>query len=252
MVRPRHFKLVGCQMTIYAGSAYPVRADLAAVHAAQLSEWGAPGTWGTGAQRLAVAAEARKACFEAGVLEAPESGGAPVDLELPEVVRRVVAKLAVSPKDLDLDFYQAALKDGLSDTEYVEIVGLVARITDIDIFARGIGVSLEPLPAAQPGAPTRERPAVAVTELAWVPTIPNPPDGGELAKSLYGERPKSYIFRAMSLVPAEFRMHLELEEVQYLPIDRILEYDYRHHEGLSRAQVEIVAGRVSALNDCFF
>ncbi len=57
---------------------------------------------------------------------------------------------------------------------------------------------------------------------------------------------------SLSLVPAELRMHLELEEVQYLPLDRILEYDYQHHEGLSRSQVEIVAGRVSALNDCFF
>ena len=39
-------------MSLYRESAYPVRADLAAAHAAQLSGWGAPGTWGTGAQRL--------------------------------------------------------------------------------------------------------------------------------------------------------------------------------------------------------
>ena len=239
-------------MTMYANSAYPVRADLAHVHAAQINGWGAPGTWGTGAQRLAVAAEARKACFDAGVLEAPVDGGAPVELQLPEIARRVIQRLAVSPLDVDQQVYLDALKGGLSDVEYTEIVGLVSRITNIDIFARGIGVSLPPLPTAEPGAPTCERPGVAVTELAWVPTIPNPPEGGKIADEIYGGKPKPYIIRALSLVPAELRMHLALEEVQYLPLDRILEYDYQHHEGLTRAQAEIVAGRVSAINDCFY
>ena len=164
----------------------------------------------------------------------------------------LIAVLAVSPKDVDQASYEQALRDGLSDAEYVEIVGLVARITDIDVFARGIGVDLPPLPAVQPGEPTRERPAIAVTELAWVPTIPNPPDGGELADKLYGGHPKPYIIRAMSLVPDELRVHLEMEQVQYLPLERIIDYEYQHHEGLTRPQVEIVAGRVSALNECFY
>jgi hypothetical protein len=239
-------------MTMYASSAYPVHADIARVHAAQIGGWGAPGTWGTGAQRLAVAAEARKAGIDAGLLEAPDDGGAPITLDLPEIARRVIQRLAVSPKDVDQKFYEDALAGGLSDVEYTEIVGLVARITNIDIFARGIGVPLAPLPAAAPGAPTRDRPGVAVTELAWVPTIPNPPDGGALADELYGGQFKPYIIRALSLVPAEMRMHLELEQVQYLPLDKILVADYQHHEGLTRAQAEIVAGLVSALNDCFY
>ena len=123
---------------------------------------------------------------------------------------------------------------------------------NLDIFARGIGVDLRPLPAARPGAPSRERPAAAVKELAWVPTVPNPPAGGEAADELYGGKPKPYIVRALSLVPDELRRHLELEEVQYLPLQHIFVTDYRHHEGFSRAQVEVVAGRVSALNECFF
>lgn len=238
-------------MSLYAESAYPVRPDLAAIHAAQLARMGAPGTWGTGAQRVAVAAAARRAGIAAGLLEAP-TGGPAADPALPEVVLRVVRQIAVAPKEIDRDFCLKALRDGLSDAEYVEIVGLVARMTDIDIFARGIGVALPPLPAAQPGEPSRERPAVAVTELAWVPTIPNPPEGGELAAELYGDHPKPYIIRALSLVPEEMLASLELEQVQYLPLDRILAYDHRQHEGLTRAQVELVAGRVSALNDCFY
>ena len=44
----------------------------------------------------------------------------------------------------------------------------------------------------------------------------------------------------------------ELEEVQYLPLRHILKPNYQHHEGLTRSQVEIVAGRISAINECFF
>ncbi|MDH3739672.1 MAG: hypothetical protein OER92_10800 [Alphaproteobacteria bacterium] len=239
-------------MSIYADSTYPVRTDLAAIHASQMAQLGAPGTWGTGAQRHAIATAARQACYDAGQLEAPADPGVVSDLALPKIALKVVERLAVSPKDVDQTFFEEALAGGLSDAEYVEIVGLVARVTNFDIFARGIGVPLRPLPAVQPGKPSRERPAVAVTELAWVPTIPNPPEGGELAETLYGPNPKPYIIRALSLVPSELRAHLELEQVQYLPLGRILEYDFQHHEGLTRAQVEIVAGRVSALNECFY
>ena len=239
-------------MSLYADSTYPVRPNLAAAHASQLDKLGAPGTWETGAQRLAIAAAARKAGYEAGVLEAPADGDASSDLVLPEFVRRIVEQLAVSPKDVDQAFYDQALADGLSDAEYVEIVGVVSRITDMDVFARGIGVALRPLPAAQPGEPSRERPAEAVPELAWAPTIPNGPDGGELGAELYGGKPKAYILRALSLVPDELRAHVELEGLQYTQLDRIFEFDFQYHEGLTRPQVEVVAGRVSALNECFF
>ncbi|NNE83849.1 MAG: hypothetical protein HKN28_07745 [Alphaproteobacteria bacterium] len=239
-------------MNFYADSDYPVRDDLAAIHGSQMETLGAPGTWGTGAQRLAIATVARKAGIDAGLLEAPADMDFPVDLGLPDIALRVVERLAVSPADFDLAFYEESLRGGLSDCEFVEIVGLVARATNIDIFARGIGVPLRPLPAAMPGEPSRVRPGVAVTELAWVPTIPNPPEGGDEAVALYGPNPKPYIIRALSLVPEELRAHLELEQVQYLPLNRILEYDFQHHEGLTRAQVEVVAGRVSAINECFY
>ena len=237
-------------MPAYSDSQYPVRDDLAEVHAAQLDQLAEPGAWGTGAQRLAVAAEARRAGRDAGRLEL--DGAEPADDVLPEAARTLVRRLAVDPKDVDEACYEEARRGGLSDEEYVEIVGIVARIANLDIFARGVGVDPRPLPAARSGAPSRERPAAATRELAWVPTVPNPPDGGAAADELYGGRPKPYIVRALSLVPGELRRHLELEEVQYLPLDRIMVPDHQHHEGFSRAQAEVVAGRVSALNECFF
>jgi alkylhydroperoxidase family enzyme len=238
-------------MSFYADSIYPVREDVAAIHASQIKKLGSPGTWGTGMQRLAIVNEARQSGYQAGVLEEPDQPGAIPDMELSAVARRVVHRLAVSPKDMDKDFYDAAIKEGLSDVEYVEIVGLIARFTCFDIFARGIGVPLRPLPAPQPGQPTRDRPATVVLEKAWVPTIPAGPDGGDFGLALFGLW-QPYIMRGLSLVPDEYRAHHDLEEVQYMPSAHFMEFDYQHHEGLTRPQAEIVASRVSALNECFY
>ena len=86
-----------------------------------------------------------------------------------------------------------------------------------------------------------------------VSTIPNFPEGGLPAKQLFGEKPpKPYIVRGLSLVPDEVTKHMELEKAQYQPLGNIMNFDLRHHKGLSRAQVEVVAGKVSALNECFY
>lgn len=57
-------------MSLYPDPQYPVRDDLAAIHASQLDQLAEPGSWGTGAQRLAIAAEARRAGYDAGRVSA--------------------------------------------------------------------------------------------------------------------------------------------------------------------------------------
>ncbi len=239
-------------MTLYADSQYPVREDLDAVHAEQLDQLADPGTWGTGAQRLAIAREVRQACYDTDIQEEPQDTGPLSTVALPEAVCATIRKLAVAPRDFVEESYEEARNGGLSDEEYVEIVGIVSRLTDMDVFARGIGVPLRPLPAAREGRPSRVRPGVAKKEMAWVPTVPNLPEGGEEAAEIYGEDYRPYIIRSLSLVPDEVRRHLALEEVQYLPMKNVFVKDYQHHEGFTRAQVELIAGRVSALNECFY
>ena len=239
-------------MSLYADSRYPVRSDLEAVHRKQLRQLGDPGTWGTGEQRLAVASEIRRVCAEAGLQEEPEGSRLESEADLPSAARELIRELAVEPQGFDEASYTAARSGGLSDEEYVETVGIVARLTSMDIFARGIGVALRPLPAPRDGAPSRVRPAAAKKEMAWVPTVPNLPEGGEDAEKSYGKTYHPYIFRSLSLVPGEMHQHIELENIQYLPMDSILIKDYQHHEDFSRAQTETVAGRVSAINECFY
>jgi hypothetical protein len=239
-------------MTLYAAAKYPIREDLVKIHAAQFAQLGEPGTWGSAAQRQAVCLEAREACYDAGMLQRPANAQTPA-VQLPEVAKRLVRKLAAEPQGFEEADYQEALKEGLSDAEYVEMVGLVSRITNLDIFAKGIGVEVQPLPPAQPGNPSRERPPEAIQEKAWVPTVPGGPDGGETAKWLYvGLSRVAYILKALSLVPKECALHLELEQVEYIKLPNFMDWTHAHHEGLSRAQVEVVAGRVSAFNECFY
>jgi hypothetical protein len=196
--------------------------------------------------------EARKAGYDAGLLEPPPGGPEEPELQLSEAVRRVIRTMATSVQDLDAAFCEQAIANGLSDAEYVEIVSVVARIVDIDVFARGIGVSPRPLPAVEPGEPSRERPDTAVIEHAWVPTVPNGPAGGGIGASLYHGQPMPYIVRSLSLVPDELRAHVELEIAHYTRLDKLFDYQYQHHDELTRPQAEVVAGRVSALNDCFY
>ena len=71
-----------------------------------------------------------------------------------------------------------------------------------------------------------------------MPTLANPPEGPA----------KPDIMRRMSLVPDEIRLHIELEQVQYLLLKKIMDPLFEHHKGFTRAQGEIVARRVTALN----
>lgn len=242
-------------MAMYSDSRFPVSDAMADVHTRQFEQIVAPGTWYTGAQRRAIAVTARSAGIEAGLLEpspdSPDSSSGS-DVDLPETARRVAATIAVSVLELTRDFHDEAIAEGLRDVEYVEITGVVSRLVDLDVFARGIGSAPRPLPAPEIGAPSRQRPDTAVVEHAWVATVPNGPAGGAVGEALYHGHPMPYIVRALSLVPEELRAHVELEVAHYTRLDKLFDYEYQHHDGLTRPQAELVAGRVSALNDCFY
>ena len=240
-------------MSLYSDSEYPVDAALQKIHEVQLNALGGPGTWLTGIQRVALVEEIRAARIEAGVQEtaglpAPVGG----DADLSPVAKRVAREVAVSPAAIVREFYEQAVEDGLSDAEYVEVVGIASRVANLDIIARGIGVPPRAIGTPRGGEPVRRRPSTAIAEGAWVDTVPAGPRGGDDAREQYGEAMMPFIIRALSLVPAETLAHLELEEAQYLPLWRFAEFDYQHHEGLTRPQVEVVAGRVSAINECFY
>lgn len=234
-------------MPNYAASDYPVSESLEATHDAALASLVDSGSWWSGEDRRAIAEVARSSRAAAGLQSGPvdATGG------LATHVVELASKLAVSPRELELADFESFTKGG-SVGEYVETVGVVAVVTNLDIFSRGIGLPPAPLAAGDGRAPTAALPKAAREEGAWVPTVPCGIRGGEEGRSLYGEGMQPFIYRALSIAPKDAATNMALGDAQYLPIDRFAEYAYSHHPALSRPQVELVAGRVSAVNECFY
>ncbi len=177
-------------MNLYADSDLPIRAALVQAHTDTLHSFAAPGHWYSGAERRALVTAARQARVEAGLQEVDASPvSASLSGALPAPVKKIARQVAVSTNDLERSFFEQALAAGISDAQYVEIVGVVSRAVNVDVFARGIGVPLRPLPGATDGAPSQHRPRTA--------------RGEDEAKQVYGSadpQAAPFIYRALSIV----------------------------------------------------
>lgn len=237
-------------MPLFADALVTVGSDIESLLEDEIRDIARAGTWLTAEERLAVVEGAREARAEARLqARVPHTGTPPRDL-LPGSAFALIERLANTPRQLTRDDYQQARAAGMSDGEYLEIVSLVSRIVNIDVLARGIGSVPPTLHDPVDGEPTYDEPRT-VAEGAWLPTVP----AGRTADAAaaYGsEAPQPFIYRALSGVPAEARRCIAGGDVLYLPLDKFMDFNYSHHPGLNRVQVEIVAARVSALNDCFY
>lgn len=244
-------------MITYQQVPAPVRVTFAESHQRFWERLAAHGTWWTGAQRVAIAGEARAArdcpcCRERKAALSPHTAGGShaTATDLPAAAVEVIHAVMTDASRLTESWYEARLADGLSDGHYVEIIGTVVALVSIDRFCRGIGVDLHPLPAPLPGEPSRYRPASAGHDEAWVPMVPAA-NAGTPEADLWPAGRTGNVIRAMSLVPDEVRTLGDLSAAHYLPNTRVR--DPSASQGsLSRPQMELIAGRVSVLNDCFY
>lgn len=239
----------------YSAAPVPVRDDFAAAHSRFWQRLAAPGTWWTGAERVAMAAEVRQAqhcaLCQARKAALPPAAGQHDHLGLlSDAAVEVIHRVVTDPGRLSRQWFQGILATGMSAEQYVEIIGTLAALVSIDSFCRGIGVPLHPLPAPQPGAPSRYRPPGAVQEEAWVPMIPVARATGAEA-DLYGGQAVGNVVRALSLVPDEVRTLYDLSAVHYLPMEQVRDPGAATG-ALNRMQMELIAGRVAALRRCFY
>jgi hypothetical protein len=240
-------------MTLYTDTTLPVPAETELLHEDELLSFARAGTWGTAAQRTAIAAEARKARTEARIQESIGDEALADIVELPEPARRVARSVALGGIDIDREFCEQAQADGLTEGAYVEIVGLVARLAHLDVFARGIGIpSRELHEPSEDKPPSMSRPSEAKKEGFFTASIPSAPEGGELAVELFGSDPAPNILRSLSLVPDEARRLNTVIDQEYFSLETIFDLTYSSLEGISRPQLELVAAKVSALNQCFY
>ena len=233
-------------MAFYEGAAAPVREDLRDAHETVFAELASPGTWWTGVERLAIAASARRARIEAGLAEG-EPAGLP-EADLPPAAREVAAVVGAAPETLHRGQFEAWVPSGLAEAAYVEAIGVIARSVAVDTFCRGAGVPLHPYPEARPGEPTREIPTALARDAGWVAMIP---EGTPEGDALYGG-PTVNVVRALSQVPEEVRAWIRVAGTQYVHLDFIQDMGAPTDRAIDRTQIELVAGRVSALNECFY
>ncbi len=240
----------------YDTAEIPVREAIFGAHRNAWRRIARPGNWFDGLTRVAIAAESRNApgCVLCGERKAAMS---PYSVEgthdslgaLPTAIVEIVHRIVTDPARLRRQWYEGILAGGVADTEYVEVVGVVCSTVSVDTFARAMGMPTPDLPAPEPGTPSRRRPSGVKPGDAWVPWVA-PEDVTELEADLY-DGGDANIRRALTCVPDEQRGFFDLTDAQYLSGPQIRDFgtDYR---AITRAQIELIAGRVSALNQCVY
>lgn len=243
-------------MLSYSHATVRVRPDLPDAHQRAWDRIARAGTWWTGAERVAIAAEVRNAgrcrvCRERKQALSPAAVTAPHDSvsELAAPALDAVHRVTSDPARLTKAWFECARADGLDEGAYVELVGVVVTVVSIDSFCRGLGVPAHPLPEPLPGEPSRYRPEAAVLEGAWVATIPASAARGAEA-DLWSPGRTGNVIRALSLVPDEVRTLSDLGAAHYLPFNRMM--DLRAARSIDRMQIELLAARVSTLRECFY
>jgi hypothetical protein len=196
----------------------------------------APGAYWSGRERVAMARAARNA-WSCPRCAAPGSTALRhLDEEglSPEVID-TVHRLTTDPGRVTRQVCQDFLARGHEPGHYAELVAVTAMAASSQVFCHALGVAPHAHPEPLAGDATGERAQCEDVETAWVP----------LARTR-----DPNILRALSLVPSDKRQVFDLAAVQYVPTDRFLELDFRR--SIDRAQMELVAARVSALNQCFY
>ena len=240
----------------YRDAPVPVREDIVAAHNRAWRRIARPGTWHSGEVRVRIAAETRnaKACR---LCAARKEALSPYGVEgehdclggLSDATVEAIHRIATDPGRLTRKWYESLLADGLTAEQYVETVGVVCTTISVDTFARAMG--MEPLPPPVPvaGEPIRVRPASASQGAAWVPWI-LPDRAAEDEMDLFSPI-HANIHRAMSLVPAEARGFFDLVETQYLPHRQMRDFA-NEFRAITHSQIELLAGRISAINQCVY
>ena len=134
---------------------------------------------------------------------------------------------------------------------YVEILGVAVCQFSLDEFHRGLGLALPELPKPKEGRPDHYLPAHLETETAWVPMIPTD-QVSPAEQDLWPCNRGANVLRALSATPDTIRAWQHLSKTMYLSLQGMAEMIHAPSRILSRMQMELIAGRVSALNRCLY
>jgi hypothetical protein len=242
----------------YHSTGIAVREDIVASQRRAWHSLAAPGTWWTGAQRVALAREVRAArgcafCVACKAALSPYSvtGTHAAVTALPPGVVDAVHRIVTDPGRLSRGWADEAMA-AISDAALVELISVVCIVMLVDGFARAIGADPPALPDPLPGAPLRVRPAEAIDEGYFVPTIPYAV-GARPDLALYDANAfVPNVGRGLSLVPPAVRTARDLMAAHYMTYAQVATDWEAPDRPIDRSQIELVAARTSAKNDCFY
>jgi len=236
-------------MTIdYANARYAPPAALVAAHADAWTRIGRAGAFWTGTQRAALIAESR-AALHCSLCERRRAALSPFSIDgrhdgatgdLPSTTQELAHRLTTDPGRLTRRWFDRLLAAGMNIGAYVEAVSVIASGVVIDTLHRALRVEPAPLPDAQAGEPNGASNPHARDEGAWVPMVPRDSDAPTATRLPAVPN----IARALSLVPDAVALFFRT----FMPHYQLTGGDY----AISRSEVEFVAARVSALNQCFY
>ncbi len=235
-----------------------IRPDLAAAISIAWTRIGQPGTWWTGAARVAIAAEARNAmacplCAARKHAVSPAMvAGDHSDLGLlPAAAVHAIHRIRTDAGRLGETWFRQTLAAGLTEDQYVELVSVVAITTAADSFDFAAGLPARALPAPVAGQPSLRRPRNAKAGPGWVCAL-MPTDRTADDPDFFGtERGAAHIHLALSLVPNSAIHFWDVLETMYQTSAMMRDFA-RDYRAISHAQIELVAARVAALNQCLY
>lgn len=240
-----------------------IRSELARSLDVAWQRVGEAGTWWTDAERVAIAAETRQAVHcdlcrvrKHAVSAAMVSGKHDNAVDLPLAAIEAIHRIRTDSGRLGQGWYRSLIASGLSQERYVELLSVVSVVVATDTFHRAAGLPALPLPNAKPGQPSRLRPRGVRPGLAWMATLA-PEDRTVDDPDLYRDHPGprerggGNVHRALSLVPRSMIHWWDLFETMYLPAPAMRDFS-RQYRAISHAQIEMLAARVAALNQCVY
>lgn len=231
---------------LYEVQPLPIRDTVNESHQLAIQAYAEAGTWFDSATRSAILKETR-AADRCELCQKRKSALSPyaVDGEhdtvtgLPASVVEVIHRIKTDSGRITQSWFQKMIDTGLSQEEYIEIVGLVSTAIILDSFATGMGCELLQPPDPVAGEPTKEKSPGVVDDGAWVPLMAAVQEPTEV---ILPSVPN--IFRAMGLVPAAVSHFFGVMRAHYALAN--LDFD------ITRSQTELIASRVSSLNQCFY
>lgn len=242
---------------------YTVRSDLGDAYRWYWQRLRSPGHWWTGAERIAIAEESRlatqcttcrtrkQALSAYGDHGEHQHGNTSRTAQLPLAAIDAIHRIVTDQGRITQTFVDSLETEGVTDAHYVELLGIVVVTFSIDEFHRALGIAPEPLPDPVPGEPDYHRPELASHDTGYVPMLP--PDGAVNAESdLWSGSFTANVVRALTLVPDALRDWIRVASAQYLSFEGMQNFVGLESRSIDRMQMELIAGRVSAVNECFY